>query len=66
MIRKYTYGTPINTEAVISQEVKESDKRTITEFFHISEAAENGSDILILNIVMDKDAIDYGLDEYLR
>ncbi len=66
MIRKYTYGTPINTEAVISQEVKESDKRTITEFFHISEAAENGSDILILNTLMDKDAIVYGLGENVR
>ncbi len=63
MIRKYTYGTPINTEAVINQKMKDSDKSTITDFFPVSKAKE---DKLMFSTLMGDDTVVYGLGENVR
>ncbi|WP_077611041.1 glycoside hydrolase family 31 protein [Clostridium sp. Marseille-P2415] len=56
MIKKYTYGTPVQTDAVVKNIVPETDKCPY----------EQNHDPLIFRLLMEEDDIVYGLGEQVR
>lgn len=56
MIKKYTYGTPVQTDAVVKNIVPETDKCPY----------ERNHDPLVFRLLMEEDDIVYGLGEQVR
>lgn len=64
MIYKYIFGSPIDTEAVVLQGVKEADINTAEKYFCVKENDEGGG--LFFSCKLEKEDVVYGLGENVR
>lgn len=66
MIQKYTFGTPIETGAVIKEELKCMDISLLEPRFRIEKKEEQAQAFLCFTHEMQKEDIVYGLGESIR
>lgn len=66
MVYQYLFGKPLDTEAVVSKEVKEMDRESLQLYFTCEKNAEKEGSVLRFTRKMDKSDIVYGLGENVR